>query len=831
LIRLLLIFSLLISFLRGFSQEYEVAFRQFREFDGLSNEQVRCLHFGSDGYLWIGTSDGLNRFDGLEFYTYRNNKQDPSSISGNIISDIKEDSQGTLWITTHDGGVCSFNRQTQKFKSYELPSRKDGRLITMAFCLAFDEKDRIHVGTKEGVFISNNKNDFWQIEHAKYFQIMDLELTTKGLLVGAIVVGISEIQNDQFYNQQVESYAPLPSMVVERYFQDSKQRIWAGAWDNMFHELLPNKKMRHIDFSGAGVNEMNGYEIHAITEVEEDVLWLGIRNGDIWRFDTRTDKAAPLRISKYVNTKINGNVLYSMITDPYGRVWIGTNAGLYMHDPSKLGFNVTWLEDDNHVNLFHEHKGKIYMGTGNGLYALDSAASILSKIEEFPDKEIHSLYTDNLGELYIGTNRSIYQYNETSNTYDYPFFINKQFALEAIPSSRVNGIGETTIDGVDLLLVNTYGHGIILVNRSNKEFILANLFDGTRYDNLINQIYMDSQHKPWLIGNILGVMNINSVIFRGGGIDLKNWDLNYSVRSPSHCVSDEFVQEDIPRNFNAITEDKPGEFWIAARSFGLLKFNSKEKNKFFTKINSSPRTIDSMVKDKLGNLWMNSSGSLFCFEPTAERWTKYSFNDGIPHQGLSGKLYVTQSGDVLVGGNGFFLYFNPQISSTKIESPRTTLTHIKIMDSYSDSLIGTSNFSINADQNFITFQFSSLQFGNPESISYEYTLQGLDNVWHSAAKDNLVSFRQLPYGEYVFRLRVQQTDSETVQQEISQRFTVVAPFYRRTWFMSMIFLIATFLILSFVRYRLKQRQKMDKVRNKIARDLHDDIGSALGSIS
>ncbi|MDZ4752366.1 MAG: two-component regulator propeller domain-containing protein [Flavobacteriales bacterium] len=815
------------------AQEYEVNFRQYRESDGISNEQIRSLLFSSDGYLYVGTSEGLNRFDGTEFFVWRHDHQDQMSIAGNVISDLFEDTQGRIWIATLDGGICRFDPRNQSFKRLFLPSRTDGQNISLTYCISIDDNNNVLVGSKFGVYQSaNDGENFYFINQPRGGAIYDIENTSIALFVAGIGLGLAKIDAATVSSYPMELFRPLENLMIQKIIEDSENRIWLGTWDNHLHELLPDLSIISHNFTNASKIEMAGYEIKSLVEAEKNTLWIGMNNGEIWQFNTLTNTSQPLRTSKYVNSKLNGNAIYCMLKDPLNRIWIGTNAGLHLFDPSKLRFNITWLPNDaSAVNQFIEFEKDLLVCTNTGMYKRSHINTELTKVKELKDLEAHSIYIAKSGDLYVGTNKSIYRFDKTKNQFLLPFKINDQFYLESVVSSRINAIGELSIRGNDFLVANTYGHGTVLINKKNLEIQLCYAGSPKLVENLINGIYSDEESNIWLLGTSRGLIKVQDITVDDVQWPDGEWDVEKWRHKRPYLIGQEFAQNGVSKNITGIMEDKPNCFWVTTRGDGLYYFNSLAEENFFESISYSPKSIDSIVKDKAGNLWMNSGGSLYCYQPLQKSWFQYGTDDGIPQSGLSGKLFVSEGGNVFVGGNGFFLEFNPADILNDQEKPQTRITHFKILDSFADSLLNSDQIILNSDQNFITFTVSSLCFRNPEAHTFQYLLEGFDNNWRNTGTGNYITFSQLPYGEYTLKVRTDSPGNAEPMETTSVKFAVLSPFYRQFWFISLITLVAIALIYFAIRYRIQQKKNLEEVRNKIARDLHDDIGSALGSIS
>jgi len=287
------------------------------------------------------------------------------------------------------------------------------------------------------------------------------------------------------------------------------------------------------------------------------------------------------------------------------------------------------------------------------------------------------------------------------------------------------------------------------------------------------------------------------------------------------------------KDVTSIAERRGGKFWVTTQGGGLFDFDP-EREPQFVSVPSPFQSMQNMVTDNAGNLWVVASGGLLHYDTQKNKWVRFDERDGIPQEGLNGSLFKDESGNIYAGGDGFFVHFDPIVQRENNEMPRTTITHFVVMDSPSDSLLRHEMIELPFDQNFISIEFASLCFSDAAAVTFQYKLEGLEGLdenWRDNGTSNTVSYSDLSPGSYTFRVRAFNNDGMADTNEAVLRIVIRPPYYLKWWFISIIGLIVAGILYSFFRYRNQQHQKLEGVRNKIARDLHDDLGSALGSIS
>ncbi|MBK7389899.1 MAG: hypothetical protein IPI23_12785 [Bacteroidetes bacterium] len=378
------------------------------------------------------------------------------------------------------------------------------------------------------------------------------------------------------------------------------------------------------------------------------------------------------------------------------------------------------------------------------------------------------------------------------------------------------------------MIASIYGHLVAIVDPDKKNvglpFKLQSILKNDYLDNLIRKIYIDSKNRIWLCGVTKGVQQLipyelgatDSLAGRSQVPELKTWItyVDNKLTTPVNNVFD-------------MIENMDGTFWVTTQGSGLMKFNPESTNKHFKIIPGNYQSLQGIKKDGNENLWIITASGILQYDPGKNRYKRYDRSHGIPN-GVSGHFFENNSHSLSAGFNSGYIVFNPDSMLTNFEKPKVHITRLWVMDQASDSLLN-KDLILPANKNFVKIYLSANCFSFNDQTTFQYQLEGIDDEWRNNSSNPLITYTSLPPGEYTLKFKA--TNSDGIESETAlYQITVVPPFYKTWYFYSLLAILIGFSIYGLYKYRIRQILKLQEVRNKIARDLHDDIGSTLGSI-
>jgi len=801
--------------------------------DGLSQSQAYCIFQDSHNYLWIGTQDGLNRFDGSEFKIYKNDPFDSTTLSHNWVWSIQEDDHGDLWIGTFQG-LCKYVRSENKFIQY-YHKLQDTTSIS---------------GNRPNYIIKDKKGRLWISSWGNGLNLYNEKTNT-----------FRQFQHNPNDPQSLSNNS------VRTLLCDSQGNIWIGTWNGGLNRVIEDEK--GIRFQRYYSEETNTFEGgNQITTLAEDQLgnvWIGSYQTGLvqWKRETGTFQRVPNFLSNDVN---------KIICDTQGNMWIGTNSGLkvfhqetqqfvtYTHhpaNPSSLSSNtiysitqdktgIVWIAGngidkyDPHKNIFQHYtheagnknslaqsiiwsfceddEGKIWIGGEDGpLNIFDPATK---QITEFTIKDNRGNIVTNVQQMIFhegicwiaSYNSGLVRYNK--KTGDTKFFLGSHPSI----LGKVAFVKEILRDKDGTLWIGTYDSGLIHYNPQTDEVThLVKTTDGNANQigsNFINALYQDTKGDLWigLLGGGMSVYNPQSKKFTHYEYDRKN----------KNGLSDQMV--------SAILQQDDSIYWICTHT-GLNRLNSNTGNfkHFFEADGLANNVTYQVLPDASGNLWISTNGGLSKFDPETLTFRTYTQEDGLQSNEFNANAaLISSQGDLYFGGVNGFNVFNPRAVKESKIPPALFIQEYRIFDK---TYLPAQNVALQHNENYITFQFAALEYSASDKVKYEYKLDGVDKKWISADKKHEAHYTNLDPGQYTFRVRASNPDGYWTETDSTMTFLIHPPFWKARWFIALIILLSGLVAFAVHRYRLEQSLKVERIRNKIASDLHDEVGSSLTRIS
>jgi streptogramin lyase len=542
-------------------------------------------------------------------------------------------------------------------------------------------------------------------------------------------------------------------------------------------------------------------------------------------YDKQQNKFFNYRYSAQLEGSIADNRVNCVYIDKSGLVWLGTNKGISICNPGQQSFIQTFLpKQKKNIDIYDFYKAdnnNLWIGTSEGIFIqLKDSSFQLKKI--FYKKEpliITRFFKDEDGVFYIGTQYSLFVYDIIKNKATMLPNTEKDSVMKRIISSRVVSIMRDTIEQHPVLLVSPYGHYITYYDFVEKKWISRT--DSTKKivkrfnlkDNLIRAFYRTKNGNIYLATAKYGL----------------GWWQKYELPKVNHLCNDPTIKTTISNdNVYDIAEDATGNLWISTYGGGLNYYNTSTQQ--FTHINNSNNLLEGIQTDLKGNVWMISNGNLDEYNPKTKSYTIFNLPDIEKTAGLKGNFYKDSENNLYAAGTNYFIKFNPLLIKETTNSPKTYFTDFKIFNVSYSGVLHQKQIALRYYQNYFSIEFAAPVFTG-EPVKYAYMLQGIDKNWLDAGNRNFANYSNLPGGNYTFKVRASNSKGNWSNEIASIDIRVIPPFWKKSWFFLLCFIVISGAVYLLYRYRINELLKRQAIRNKIAQDLHDNIGSALGSIS
>lgn len=837
---LLLLFTLLTwSVVRA--QDPAPYFEKITTVDGLSHNKVNCILQDERGFIWIGTDDGLNRFDGERFVTFRNEPGNKSTLSGNIITDLLEDNKGIIWIATADGGLSRYNYRLapdRQFRQYlHTPGDTSSIPVNIINALAEDKLGYLWLASSGySVLRFDKENERFEAP------VPDGTRTALALCVGRNGIiwagrqggGLLKINPvDLTYEQDPryrDLYASLPHAAVTALLMDSEQNTWLGSWDNVLYCYTKNNKKPAVFQQSPSPYSFANDQIMSFAEDSLGRIWMGGASKGLHVLDKKTGRFYQYTCDPSREGTIADDHINCVYIDRSGNVWIGTDKGISINNPIKQQFRQKFLSMEGSgeqvtVYSFYEAENHdLWIGTSQGLYIRKQENGALDHFPLFfKGQKLHvtSFFKDENGQMYLGTDYSLFLYDQqTRKLQILPEEQTRDLVMDPIIDSRVVSVVKDTIGNHPVLLVSPYGHFLAYYDLKQKSWIsrldyelnILQRFNIT--DNLVRKLIKARDGTVWL------------ATVKSGLGEWKRRPLspiNYFSSRPG----DPFSLSS--NNIYDILEDEKNNLWLSTYGGGLLYFNTGTHR--FSRINSSNNLIEGLAMDNQGRIWMISNGGLQCYDPGKNAFTSYNLPDAGRSGGVKGYIFKDSRGRLYLAGDGYMIDFQPDSIRNVAFVPKAQLTSFSIFNQSYSHLLMQKKIRLGHRDNYFTIGFSAPCFAFGNKVSYDYMLEGFDQEWiHSGARRE-VSYSNLKGGSYTFRVKVTGGPGFRSQETASVSIVIVPPFWKQAWFYPACLLLGAAIIYIIYRYRISELLKRHAIRNKIAQDLHDNVGSTLSSVS
>lgn len=803
---LLLIILLITTNIVYVSAYNNINFKNITSEDGLSQGTVETIIQDDQGYIWLGTNDGLCRYNGYKFKIYKHDEELENSITNNYIVDIKQDNSGNIWVGTANG-LSKIDTKTDLITNYNMNDEEKSLSHYNIGDILITKSGDVLVGTSDGLNIYNEKKD-------EFYRIFNKD-------------------------------SDLSSQFIRSLAEDENQNIWVATNNGIDKIDIKNNKNIISFKTGHGKFDISENDIYVVRYDPKGYIWAGALKEGLNRIDINTNEVKQYKNDDRDEKSLPGNHVKDILRDSSGNLWVGTDNGLAKYNEQTENFatyknkiyDKTSLVNDEVFSIQEDESGLIWVGTYAGISMFDPNTNIEHyKKDPFDensisDNSIHVIYEDKDGLLWVGTNSkgvnvinrknyNVKHLNKTSK--DYP-----------ISDDNINDVV-----GIDNKIFIATKNGLNEVDKDLKTINIYNTEDGICNNN-ITALFADSKKNVWIgTANGISVLNTNT-----------NEIIDITDILTNHNIEDQYIKviyEDSKGNYwvgcfidgglvkidpnkrtienyrnkkedktsissnniRSIVEDKNGNIYIGT-SYGLNKLNESNNTfeRYLEKDGLSNNTVYGLLVDDNNNLWASTNLGISKLDTNTMTFETFNIIDGFQGNEFNGRAYYkNKSGELFFGGINGLNIFRPNDINRSRYVPTVIFDEFKVNGKvYKD--INNQEFKYN--ENTINISVFISNYKNTKNIQYMYKLEGVSDSW-DISRSNNINYSDLAPGTYTLKIKAR-SYSGKVSDESAVKFIIKLPIWK-----SKAAILIYLIIITIVIYRtINSVKRLDNlVKNK-----------------
>ena len=816
----------------SWGQGQQLHFTHIGTANGLSDLDVNVVLQDKRGFMWFGTNDGLDRYDGYKFRVYRNDPKDSTTISGSYVQDMAEDHKGNIWISTEGSGLNEFDRKTNRFHHYRHDSKNinsiSGDLVTK---IVVDDYGIVWIGTlhnglnafdpKRGIFLhyTHKQNDPSGIAGNEISALF--KDSEENIWIGTVNNGLSKFDRKTHtfvnYTHADKNKESISANRITAIFEDSDHKLWVGTQEAGLNLLNKGKgTFKHWMHDSHNANSLSNNSIQNIAEDDNHNIWVGTENGGLSIYSYAWDQFFTYAHDDVDNTSLASNSVDAILKDKDGNMWLGIFGGgvnLYKRNTSdfthyKHNSLPTSLSNDFVLSMFEDDNYKIWVGTdGGGLNMFDLKSGKFTAYKHQDNNKssisgnnILTIKQDDQKNLWIGTWGNGVSIMDP-HTRTFRTLRHDPLNPNSISGDNVYAVAETPDKKIWL---GTFGDGLNVYDPATKKFRHFKN-DPANPKSLacdrINAMLCDSKGNLWLATDDSGLCLFDT--------------RNFTCTSFKH---DDYRNSISNNTVSSIFEDHLGRIWVSTMG-GLNLFDPKTKHfdVFKTKDGLPNDFVQAVLEDDKNNLWLSTNNGISMFDPARRTFKNYTTENGLQADEFKqGSALKSRTGAMYFGGvNGFNSFFPDQMVENHYD-PALVFTRFELFnkdvqvkkDDKDDSpltedISETRAITLSHDQTVLSLEYASLDYSSPDKKNYAYILEKFDKGWNYVGNKNAAVYTNIPPGEYTFKVKSQNGEGKWSPKVLTLKVTIVPPFWLTWWFET---LAAIFILGSiYGAYRIRVR--------------------------